>query len=145
MKALGLPFDYGILPAPKLDADADYVSTSYGVSIFSIPSSCQNLERAATILNAMNALSNIAVEDGVVWTFYEQVIKGRVADAPADAKMIDLARDAVYFDFAFVNESLGLHTAGKTAATSGQSLNTTLNTTLRSAKNQLTSLLTVYQ
>jgi len=145
MKALGLPFDYGILPAPKLNADADYISTAYGVSIFSIPNSCENMHRAAVILNAMNALSNIAVEDGLVWTFYEQVIKGRVADEPADAKMIDLARDSLYFDFAFVNDSLGLLQATQTAVAGGTSLNTTLSGTLRSAKQMLDDLLVAYQ
>ncbi len=145
MKALGLPFDYGILPAPKLNGDADYISTAYGVSIFSIPNSCENMHRAAVILNAMNALANIAVEDGVVWTFYEQVIKGRVADEPADAKMIDLARDSLYFDFAFVNEGLGLLGAAQTAAAGGTSLNTSLSGALRSAKQKLDDLLVVYQ
>jgi hypothetical protein len=146
MKALGLPFDYGILPAPKYDDDAPYISTAYGVTIFSIPTACQNQHRAATILNAMNALANIAVEDGIVWTFYEQVIKGRVADAPADARMIDLAKEGLYFDFAFVNEGLlTLHAAGKSAVTTGTSLNSTLNVNIKSAKQNLTALLAVYQ
>ncbi|MBE6553659.1 MAG: hypothetical protein E7666_04880 [Ruminococcaceae bacterium] len=145
MKTLGLPFDYGILPAPKYNKDADYISTAYGVSIFSIPNSCENQHRAAVILNAMNALANIAIEDGVVWTFYEQVIKGRVADQPEDAVMIDKCRDTLYFDFAFVNEGIGLQAAAQDAVVSGSSLSTTLGNTLRSAKTKLTNLLKVYQ
>ncbi len=144
MKTLGLPFDYGILPAPKYNKEAEYISTSYGVSIFSIPNSCDDEHRAAVILNAMNALANIAVEDGIVWTFYEQVIKGRVADQPEDAVMIDMCRDNLYFDFAFVNDSLGLEKAAQEAIVSNSNLNTTLSGIIRSASQKLTNLLKVY-
>ena len=143
MKALGLPFEYGVLPAPKLNDEAEYISTTYGASVFSIPTKTADVERAQVVLNAMNAYSHIDVDEGLVYTFYELVIKGRVADEPADAKMIDLARNALYVDFAFIND-ISLNSSCCGAMHGNTSVSGSLSTAIRAAKTKLTSLMAPY-
>ena len=106
LKNSNLSFDYGVIPMPKYNEEqADYISTIYGVSFFAIPTSVQDVHCSATILNALNWLSNPngnLGKNSLVYQYFETVLKNQVADDAKDADMIQMARDRLYIDFAFI-------------------------------------------
>ena len=133
-------FDYGVIIMPKYDESSEYISTTYGSSVFAIPLSVTNLHKSAVILDAMNAISN----DTVVYSFYDIVMKSQIADAQEDADMIDLARAKLYVDFAFVNE-LGLLSAFQNAVINEFGISSALQSLSKVAQAKLTTLLECYQ
>lgn len=135
-------FDYGLIPMPKYDKTSSYVSTTYGASIFSIPKICQNRSMSAVILDAMNRRST----DTIVTAFYDNVLKRKVADNPTDARMVDLARDVLYVDFAFVCESnnFDVYREVQKQVEKNQSLSTVIAEITTAARNQLDSIIEVY-
>lgn len=139
----GSDLDYGIITAPKYSSEDPYVSASYGVSVFSIPKFCTDSTMSAVILDAMNRRSN----DTIVQAFYENVIKGKVADSPDDSRMIDNARDWLYADFAFVSESDNFDILMKiqTAVIRNESLATVIGGYVETARNQLEALIEIYR
>ena len=138
LKSLDMDFDYGVLITPKYDEESDYVSTNYGASVFSIPLDVKDRHMSAMILNAMNYLS----ADSIVYTYYDEVIKGRVAEAPEDAEMIDMARENMYMDFGFIyNTDLALLTAFYNAVLSNTSVANDLASVEQSAQEALTELI----
>ena len=99
IKAKNVTFDYGVIVMPKFDSEQEkYISTTYGASLFGIPKTAKDIHCSAVILNAMNYLSY----DSIVYSFFDIVMKGQIAHQPQDAKIMDLARDTLYVDFAFV-------------------------------------------
>ena len=116
LKNGNLPFDYGVIPMPKYNEEqADYISTIYGVSFFSIPTSVKDVHCSATILNALNWLShpngNLA-KKSLTYEYLETVLKNQIADDEIDANMIQLARTNLYVDFAFIYDgNLKVHNA----------------------------------
>jgi hypothetical protein len=138
LKSLSMSFDYGVLITPKYSAEDDYVSTNYGASVFSIPLDVKDRHMSATILNALNYLS----ADTVVYSFYDQVIKNRVAESPDDSEMIDLARANMYMDFAFIYDSdLGILTSFYKAVLNNTSVSSSLASIETSAEEKLTALI----
>jgi hypothetical protein len=93
-------FSFGILPAPLYAEGDEYTSTAYGVSVFGIPKSSLDLHFAATILDAYNYYSWNTVVSG----FFESSMKAQLAAGSQDAKMLDVARNNLYFDFAWILE-----------------------------------------
>jgi hypothetical protein len=139
LRANAPAFNYGIIPMPKYDADSDYISTTYGASVFAIPLSVNNPHMSAVVLDAMNALSN----DTIVYSFYDIVMKSQIADAPEDADMIDMARANLYVDFEFINE-LGLISAFQTAVANNANISSALKALSNVAETKLTDLLKSY-
>lgn len=137
LRAEQLTFNYGIVVAPKYDSDSDYVSTNYGASVFAIPLDCKDPGMSALILSALNYYSN----DTVVHTYYDQVMLLRVGDNPENARMIDLAREKVYVDFAFIYEFGGLLKAFYTAVKENRDSATELASVLESAQPALDELI----
>lgn len=135
-------FDYGLIPMPKYEKDASYVSTTYGASVFSIPKICQDRSMSAVILDAMNRRST----DTIVTAFYDNVLKRKVADKPIDARMVDMAKDALYVDFGFVCESTNfdIFTQVQKQVVKNQSLSTVIAQIATAARNQLESIIEVY-
>lgn len=126
LRAANLDFDYGILPMPKYSSEAKYVSSPYGVSVFAIPVNVRSTHESALVLNAMNFYS-ARRDDSLVTTFYDVVLKYQIADSVDDVRNLDLVRNSVYVDFAFIYDSfLGLHACFKNAVTSGASAATAL-------------------
>lgn len=136
-------FDYGLIPMPKFDADSEYVSTTYGASIFSIPKICQDRSMSAVILDVMNRRSS----DTIVTAFYDNVLKRKVAESPTDARMVDLARNSLYVDFGFVCESdrFNLFTKVQGQVVKNQSLSTVIAEIATAARNQLDSIIEIYR
>ena len=136
-------FKIGIVPMPKLDANqSNYVSTSYGLSFFAIPKAAADEHMSATILNAMNYLSN----DTIVETFYDIVMKGQFSDTENDANMIDNARENIYFDFAFSNESaLGApQVVFRTAIRDNSAISSSIDSISINSERMLEELLMTY-
>lgn len=135
-------FSYGVVVTPKYDTDATYKSTFYGVSVFSIPTFCTDRSMSAVIMDAMNRRSN----DTIVSAFYDRVLMNKIADAPDDARMLDLARDSIVVDFAFVAEgSIILLSKFQTAVIGNTSISTSIAEVAQTAKGQLEDMLGIYQ
>ncbi len=135
-------FDYGLIPMPKYDEDSEYISTTYGASIFSIPKICQDRSMSAVILDVMNRRSS----DTIVTAFYDNVLKRKVAESPDDARMVDFARDSVYVDFGFVCESSDFDLLQKVQkqVINNQSVSTVIAEIATAARNQLDSIIEIY-
>lgn len=91
------PVTFGILPMPKYAEEDDYVTTAYGLSPFAIPKIAADPHFSAVILDALNYYS----EDYTLNAFYEQSLKGQLADGSDDVRMLDLAKETMFFDFGF--------------------------------------------
>lgn len=92
--------DFGIVPFPKYDDDQEtYLSHSYdGHSIFSIPASLVDPSMSGAIMDALGAENR----QSVVPEYYEVVLKGRTTRDEESRAMLDIIRENLYFDFAFV-------------------------------------------
>lgn len=95
--------NYGVIPMPMYEKDGEYISTSYGVSTFAIPKTASDYHFSAVILDALNYYS----WNTVVTNFFDTTMKAQIADSPDDARMMDIARDSLYFDFAWMLDAGG--------------------------------------
>ena len=102
-KLRSMETNFGILPFPKYDLDQEtYLSHSYdGHSIFSIPSSLTNTDMSGMIMEAMGAESRYSV----VPKYYDVVLKGRTTRDNESQEMLDIIRQNLFFDFAFVHSN----------------------------------------
>ena len=92
---------YGVLPTPKLDtAQKDYITSMLGTVTMGIFKTSADVDRAATILEA---LSIVSYED-VIPVYYDDMLKFRYQTDPKSAEMLDFIRDRISVDFLFVNE-----------------------------------------
>ncbi len=132
-----LSFEYGVLVTPKYAEEDDYVSTNYGSSVFAIPLDCKNTQMSALILSAMNYYS----ADTVIKTYYDQVLRQRVGNTLENARMIDMARENVYVDFAFIHEFGGLLKAYYNAVLNGTSSKTEVESVIDAAQTALDELI----
>lgn len=137
LRTADLTFDYGIVVAPKYDEESDYVSTNYGASVFAIPLDCKDAGMSALILSALNYYST----DTVVTTYYDTVLRQRVGENPENARMIDLAREKVYVDFAFIYEFGGLLSSFYTAVKENNSSSVAVAAVLETAQTALDELI----
>ena len=136
--------NYGVVPMPMYEEGGDYISTSYGVSTFAIPKTAADYHFSAVILDALNYYAY----DTVVTNFYDTTMKAQIADSAEDARMLDIARNSLYFDFAWMLDE------GKTmtvfgafqAATSGENteLSSKLDTAMETSIEGLASLIAFY-
>ncbi len=145
----GTDLSYGILPQPLYAEGDDYISTMYGVSFFCIPTSVKDLHCSAVILNAMNCLSNPDYDmgtDALTYQYFDTVVMGQIAKAPDDARMLEIIRDSIYVDFAFMyDSSLSLYTQFFNAVKNDASVSTLLGSIETSLSESLTKLIEVYQ
>ena len=74
-------------------------------------------------------------------TYYDQVLRQRVGENPENARMIDLARENVYVDFAFIYEFGGLLSAFYTAVRDNKSSSGEVASVLDSAQTALDELI----
>ena len=143
-------FDYGILIMPKYDAADDYVTTSYGVSFFTIPHSALNKRCSAVVLNTMNWLSNTEDERGMgedrlVYTYYETVVKGQVANKAEDFAMLDTIRNSAYYDFGtIVSGVVPLESSFEKAVANNESISVTMGEVAKKAEDGILEMMTFY-
>ena len=87
--------NYGFVPLPKYDADADYVSYQYGISPFAIPVNSPDPVKSAVILDAMNRMS-----DDFALSTWNFASPGENINANDDLKeMMGIIRGGVYAEF----------------------------------------------
>jgi hypothetical protein len=91
--------DFGVLPYPKYNPeDESYRNRNFGSSYFAIPITAKNLEMSAVVLEAQNFYSYRDVRP----TYYETILKDKVARDQETAEMLDLVIDTCYIDPFFV-------------------------------------------
>lgn len=94
--------NYGVLPMPLLNSDQeDYITSLLGTTTCSIFKTCPNIDRAASILEA---LCIITYRD-VVPKYYEDCLKFEYQNDPEVAGMLDFIRSRVNVDFMFINDA----------------------------------------
>lgn len=98
LKYLDGGFNFGIAVMPKCEGQENYVTTGYGLCSSAIPKVAEDPNFSATILNALNYYSG----DTVVSEYYEVVLKLKSAPDVDSKEMIDIARDTMYYDLAWV-------------------------------------------
>lgn len=95
---------FGIVPMPKCDTNQEkYITTSYGVSVFAIPKIAVDQHFAAVILDAINYYSAEHTLDA----FYNKAMRGQLAEGSDDVRMLDLAKDTMYFDMGWILDEGG--------------------------------------
>ncbi len=141
-------FEYGVLPMPKYDKDAEYVSTTYGASPFAIPVDAKNPHFSAVILEAINYLSsdNEYFDGSLVNSMFEIVMKGQVAQKRDDARMIEFAKSKVYIEFAFIRDGkdFKLYTTAKKAVLDQVSISGLMEGVVPVAQETLGKILEFY-
>lgn len=102
---LGFVFDlletdinYGFLPVPKLTEDQEEYEHYSHSNAWIIPTSCAgNLEFVGMITEALNAIHFNEVRP----VYLESTMKGRLAETPEDAQVLDIISRTLYADFGF--------------------------------------------
>ena len=143
VKSASEDFSFGILPAPLYAEGEDYISTAYGVSVFAIPKSSLDLHFAATILDAYNYYSWNTVVSG----FFDSSMKAQLASGSQDAKMLDIARNGLYFDFAWIlqgGDKLTVHNAYMNAFKADQELTSNVTSAMEKSVPALGDIMKFY-
>ncbi|MBQ8345138.1 MAG: hypothetical protein IJY42_02610, partial [Clostridia bacterium] len=84
-------------------------------------------------------------EDALVYTYFDTVIKGQVANSPEDYEMLQMTRDLAYYDFAFILEAnAGIFTGFQKAVTDQYSVGTKMSDILANAEQNLTAIMEFY-
>ena len=94
--------DFGVLPVPKLN-DAQEKYTTYvhnGFSAFAILTTCKNPNMAAAVCEAMGAENY----RNVTAAYYEVALKVKYSRDDVSSQMLDMIRDSIRFDFAYIND-----------------------------------------
>ena len=87
-------FYYGILPNFKLDENQEHYLTNGGGGPQAIPITCQNVDRAALIMEALNAEGY----KRVIPAYYETSVKHKMTSDEDSAEMLDLIYSHVVYD-----------------------------------------------
>jgi len=92
--------DYGIIPMPKLDEAQDgYTSYCHdGSSTFGIPSTENNPNTAAALLEAMAAETYRVVTPA----YFETALKGKYSRDSETSQMLDIIVEGVYLDVGYI-------------------------------------------
>ena len=95
-----MEMDFGIIPAPMLDsAQACYYVYSgnsfYGMSI---PTSVQDVDRASTVLEALNSMSTGIITDA----YYDVMLKSKLSRDVESGEMLDIIFSHLIYDFGVV-------------------------------------------
>lgn len=99
---------FGILPYPKYDTDQEKYYSMEWSGFMAVPITVENTEMVGKTLEALAFYS----ADTTVVAYYEQLLGARLADAPDDAKMLEIVFDGVISNPVF-NFS---HTSGEVSA-----------------------------
>ncbi|MBQ8850314.1 MAG: hypothetical protein IJ011_08305 [Clostridia bacterium] len=137
-------WDYGVVIAPKLDAEDDYYATVYGCTPLAIPKSVKSTHVSATVLDAMNYMG----EESNIRSFYDIVLLGQVADKADDVRMIEFARGMITTNIAciFDEGKIDLQCQYANVAVAGNKpISSNLATIIDNAGSYLDTILEKYQ
>ena len=90
--------DYGIVPYPKLDDTQEQYYAGYTDRYFVIPFSCTDPDYVGTILESMSAEGYRQVTPA----YFEVALKNRYTKDAVSKEMVDLIRESMILDFAYV-------------------------------------------
>ena len=90
--------DYGIVPYPMLDDTQDQYYAGYTDRYFVIPNTCTDLDYVGTILESMSAEGYRQVTPA----YFEVALKNRYTKDPISKQMVDLIKQSMILDFAYV-------------------------------------------
>ena len=94
--------DFGVIPIPKLN-DTQEKYTTYvhnGFSAFAIITTCKDTGMAAAVCEAMGAENY----RNVTAAYYEVALKVKYSRDDVSSQMLDMIRDSIRFDFAYIND-----------------------------------------
>lgn len=134
-------FKYGVLPYPKFTESQDSYHTttltSYGV--FSVPVDTVHMEEAAMVLEAMGSESFRTVTPA----YFETAMKIKYSESEDTARMFDIIRDNISFDFGYIYTIAlnGISDKFKSAVGSGKNWATESASFEASAQKMLDDLL----
>ncbi len=97
----GMEFDFGIIPMPKFDEAQDrYYSTvtTWGSNCISVPITASDLDRTATIIEALSCESMYTVTPA----YFELSLEGRMLRDEESADMLEIILDTAIFDLSFM-------------------------------------------
>jgi len=94
--------DFGVLPVPKLNDEQEKYTTYVhnGFSAFAILTTCKNPNMAAAVCEAMGAENY----RNVTAAYYEVALKVKYSRDDISSQMLDMIRDSIRFDFAYIND-----------------------------------------
>jgi len=90
--------DYGIVPYPKLDESQQEYYAGYTDRYFVIPFTCSDADYVGTILESMSAEGYRQVTPA----YFEVALKNRYTKDAVSKEMVDLIRQSMILDFAYV-------------------------------------------
>lgn len=88
---------YGVAPMPKYDEKQDSYYVFACPNLFAIPVSCQNMEMAGFIFEAMTYYGYY----DVLPAYYELTLQGKIADSQDDVAMLDVINNNLTASFAY--------------------------------------------
>lgn len=95
---LNYDIEYGIIPYPKLDDTQDQYYSGYTDRYFFIPNTCTDKEYVGTILESMSAEGYRQVTPA----YFEVALKNRYTKDETSKEMVDLIKQSMILDFAYV-------------------------------------------
>lgn len=96
-----MEFDFGILPLPKYNEEQErYYSpvTAYGSNCISVPITAGNLDRTATIIEALSCESMYTVTPA----YYEVALEGKMLRDEESTEMLDIILDTAMFELGYM-------------------------------------------
>lgn len=96
-----MEFDFGILPLPKYDETQDrYYSpvTAYGSNCISVPITASNLDRTATIIEALSCESMYTVTPA----YYDVMLKGQRLRDEESVEMLDIILSTTMYELGYI-------------------------------------------
>lgn len=112
-----MEFDFGIIPLPKYDESQErYYSpvTAYGSNCISIPITASNVDRTATIIEALSCESMYTVTPA----YYEVALKGKMLRDEESTEMLDLILSTTVFELGYMWNWGSIYNSLCTATTS---------------------------
>ena len=97
----GMESTYGVLPYPKFNEEQEnYATTSRTThSVFVIPTTCADPERAAAVMEALSSTKYQLV----LPTYFEVALKTKYSESTDTAEIFDLIHNSMVLDFGYVN------------------------------------------
>ncbi|MBQ8396601.1 MAG: extracellular solute-binding protein [Clostridia bacterium] len=112
-----MEFDFGIIPLPKYTAEQErYYSpvTAYGSNCISIPITASNIDRTATIIEALSCESMYTVTPA----YYEVALKGKMLRDEESTEMLDVILSTTVFELGYMWNWGSIYNSLSTATTS---------------------------
>lgn len=99
-----IPFDFGLIPYPKLNESQENYRAGFAGGIFGVPFNCEDPERTSIILEALNYESYKILRPA----FFDIVLYNKCLQDEASVKILTLLHESKVCDFAYNFDKTGL-------------------------------------